>query len=135
MAYFRCLTEGGQVSGEMFDSYDYVYNNLSGSNDHPRVIWTYTNSTGYAQTLYMKGRGLTNTGGNEGFFELDVDNVQKEIKPLNTDSTTSFEFTPIEVPAGSTVKIKCDWVNSHTNCNRTIWAAAVLTHELGGNRM
>ena len=130
MNYFRCMTENAApVTGELFDSNEYVYNYLGGSNNHPRVIWTYTNSTGRTQKLYMKGVGSTNTGGNEGFFELFVNNVSKEQKTLITGSSTNFEFTPVEIPNGATAKVNCDWINTHTNCNWTIWASVALTHE------
>ena len=112
------IIRGYQVATATAVDNSYVYNYLSGSNDHPRVIWTYTATEDV--DLYLSGTGYTNTGANEGRFDLYVDGIVVDTQNLPTETETAFDFGKNTVSSGSVVEIKTDWAGSHTNCTWTL---------------
>lgn len=59
----------------------------------------------------------TNTGGNDGYFELLVDGVSKYKKKLNTSTWTPLtDIVPVVVHDGETLECNIGFDNTHNGC-------------------
>lgn len=60
---------------------------------------------------------MTNTGGNDGYFELLVNGVSKYKKKLNTNTWTPLtDIVPVDLANGETLVCNVGFDNGHNGC-------------------
>lgn len=112
--------EGGG-GGDITHTCEMESYSLSASSTKVRTIASYTNSGSSSVHVIFAGYGYTDTGSNEGRYELVQNNEVIDSQVLSTGSNTNFNFQDVEVAAGETVVIQTNWVGDHFNCSWTIY--------------
>lgn len=89
------------------------------SSVRPLTIYTYTNNTNNDIYIAFNGIGWTDTGSNQGFLSVELDDVQFDKLILTSATNMDLIFTTKMAP-GQVLTIKGDWTGSHSNCSWTV---------------
>ena len=81
------------------------------SSVRPLTIYTYTNNTNNDIYVTFNGIGWTDTGSNQGFLSVELDDVQFDKLILTSDTNMDLIFTTKMAP-GQVLTIKGDWTGS-----------------------
>lgn len=90
-------------------------NKLSGT-DQSETFLSYTAETSGVMKFSSDSKGFTNTGNNEGYFIIKVDNVEKfRVDNMTPNRSTAFTIPDIKINAGETIELVFGFTGSHTN--------------------
>lgn len=74
--------------------------------------------------------GFTNTGSNEGFFEIQKNGVSVVKQYCNTSTNTPITIPEISVEENDVVDLVVGFDNQHSNCNFQFYSAMVVVSEV-----
>ena len=90
---------------------------VSGDTDVAITIMSFT-ANGDITVNIVPFQLQTNTGSNDGYFELVVNGSSKYKKKLNTNVWTALtDIVPVELSDGDTLECNVGFDNGHNSCN------------------
>lgn len=117
----------GNISGQGTPQCGLYINSITDT-DVKKTIFTYTATKDCLVCISTNSKAKTNTGSNEGYVNIEINNVQQWKEYLTTDTNINLSDIPssFQLSANDVLKINFGFDNAHTNCWCVMWTNIVI---------